>query len=207
MGCMDKGTVIERALSKLGDREFVERTATEDPVRRAYDFILRKANALHRWSFARVIGRKAEVKERDAEGWAKMNYIEIPYDCLRMEHVTTERGIKVRHSEFGIRPGAGIRIAAVEGVEKGDTLLLTYIADLIALNVEPPDESPYFCEGVICALAADLAMSIINNEQMAQAYNEEARVAFQRAIDNDARQWQSNDQHPLRGILRREILR
>ena len=35
-GGMDRGTVIQRALEKLGEREYVEETATEDPVRRAY---------------------------------------------------------------------------------------------------------------------------------------------------------------------------
>ena len=205
-GGMDRGTVIQRALEKLGEREYVEETATEDPVRRAYDVVVRRCNARFKWSFCRVTGRELGVKERDEEGWRRGYYVELPDDCMVVEAVRRESGEKVRHSEFGIDPERRQRVVFVEGVGKDSKLYLDYIADIVTLGGVLPDSAPYFCEGVICELAGELAISIVSNAELAAAYKAEARENLQRAIDMDARQWKSNDQHPLRGIMERNIL-
>ena len=206
MGGMDRGTVIQRALEKLGEREYVEGTATEDPVRRAYDIVVRRCNGRYKWSFARVVGRILEVKERDEEGWGRGYYVELPEDCLMVESLMTERREKVRHSAFGIEPETRKRVVYVEGVGKGSKLYLDYIADIITLGGVLPDCAPFFCEGVVCELAGELAISIVSNADLAAAYKAEARENLQRAMDIDARQWKSNDQHPMRDIMRSNIL-
>lgn len=202
---MDRGTVIQRALEKLGCREYVEGTATEDPVRRAYDVVVRRCNGRFKWSFARVSGRRLEVKERDEEGWERGFYVELPDDCLIVESIMTERREKVRHSEFAVDPETRRRVVLVEGVDRETRLYLNYTADIITLGGVLPDSAPYFCEGVVCELASELALSIVSNKNLAEAYKAEARENLQRAIDIDARQWKSNDQHPLRDVLGRNI--
>ncbi len=206
MGGMDKGTVIQRALEKLGEREYVEKTATEDPVRRAYDIVVRRCNGRYKWSFARVVGRRVKVQEREGKHWKKGYYVELPDDCLLVESLTDGSGEKVRHSEFCIEPEERKRIVLVEGVEKESDLYLNYTADIVTLGGVLPDSAPYFCEGVICELAAELAISVVSSGDLAAAYKAEARENLQRAMDIDARQWKSNDQHPMREILRSNIL-
>ena len=154
----------------------------------------------------RVTGRELGVKERDEEGWRRGYYVELPDDCMVVEAVRRESGEKVRHSEFGIDPERRQRVVFVEGVGKDSKLYLDYIADIVTLGGVLPDSAPYFCEGVICELAGELAISIVSNAELAAAYKAEARENLQRAIDMDARQWKSNDQHPLRGIMERNIL-
>lgn len=202
---MDKGTVIQRALEKLGEREYMENTATEDPIKRAYDIVVRRCNGRFKWSFARVTGRKLEVKERDDEGWERGFYVELPDDCLIVESITDARRNKVRHSEFAINPETRKRIVFIEGVNKETELYLAYTADIITLGGELPESAPYFCEGVVCELAAEIAISIISNADLAAACKAEAAQNLQRAIDIDARQWKSNDQHPLRDIMKSNI--
>lgn len=205
---MDKGSVIERALSKIGAREHVDRTATDDPVRRAYDFVLRRCNALHKWSFCRVTGFAVTVvKGGDGERWREAAFIVLPDDCLRLEEIRNVRGEKIRHSEFCTDPQTRMRYVLVPGYSGGEKLFITYTCDLVNLDGNLPDYAPFFCEGVILYLAAELAESITARFDLADKLRQEGEKAMQQAIDMDARQWLSNDQHPWRDIERRDIFR
>lgn len=126
----------------------------------------------------------------------------VPSDCLRIMEVVDECGRKLRHWSLSMDVDRQERILIAPGE---GAAYLTYTADLIQCGSAIPDFAPMYCNGVIALLAARLAPSMLGNEQLGQMLFQEAEGYLREAILQDKRQERSNDQHPLRGILERDI--
>lgn len=232
---MDKFAIITQALMRLGEREYKQGSAVYEPARIFFPVAMREANARHNWSFARRLfvplrplakhehhgahavnaPERHEKAPRDhvghhcprehekrREGAFKCVFV-VPEDCLRIIGLYDKGFRKVDTWHLGVDPDTQQRVIyAPEAAEPR----LTYVADLVAAGGCIPDHAPLYCAGVVSLLAARLAPAILGNEQIGQQLQAEAERYLQEAILQDRRQDASNDQHPLRSILERDIL-
>lgn len=209
---MEKMQVVQLAYAELGEREYVENTATYDAVRAVYDVVLRRAQARFHWTWARVSGRRLEELDGEAaedgggvsERRRGSRYFMVPADCLSVYGLEDADGRAVRHWEIGVDPVSMERCVVAEGAE--GEVYMTYTSDLVARGGSVPDEAAEFCEAVVLMLAGKLARAVESNYELAGDLEQRAELAMQRAMVKDARQWASGKQDPLRGVLRRDIL-
>lgn len=181
MGCgkvidMDKTTVCTLALSRLGEQEYKEDTATFKPCEKWYTFVLRRAAARYNWTFT----KRRVVLARDEES----GRYEYPLDCLKLVKFWSG-GEEVRDVELR---ADGIYVTGEEGKAPPGELEVTYQSDLVGLKGELPDKAPEFCEGVICMLASRVAMELGTQGQLSQVLAEEAERHFADAIATDRQQ-------------------
>ena len=111
--------IVQLAYAEIGEREYVEDTATYDPVRAVYEVVLRRANARYHWTWARVSGRRLEElsgggeEHGGVERRANARYFEVPADCLSVYALEDGDGRAVRHWEMGVDPVSMARCVVV----------------------------------------------------------------------------------------------
>lgn len=179
---MDKQTVFEHALTRLGQQQYRANAETRAACEQTYQRVLRLALARHAWNFSRVIA----TLTRGADGT-----FTLPADCIRLQTVL-HGGHKVRHFDiFGRTLTCDAPSASVT---------ITYQSDLSNIGGGLPDTAPFFEEGVISLLAAKISPIITGNPAPQTDLEQEAEHYFRRAATLDAYQNRSNDQHPLSEI-------
>lgn len=194
---MNRTTVYEHALRLLGEVNYKKHTATDGVCVQLYPDVVRFANAIANWSFARTKRTLAPLGSTATDG---IYTYTLPADCLRVLKVLdTATSKKVRHfSIYG-------RTLEVEG-HPSSNITLVYISDLLACREDLPDEAPIFCQYVIHLLAAKIAPSITGNMQLTAQLNAEATQLMHQALTQDRQQARSNDQHPMAAIMDNNIL-
>lgn len=123
---------------------------------------------------------------------------------MRIISLHDETGEKAREWTLAMDSDRQERIVHVPYVQAAT---LNYTADLLQCGGAIPDFAPAFCNGVIALLAARIAPSVLGMEQMTQQLIAESEAYMREAILEDKRQDRSNDQHPLKDIMRRDVLR
>ena len=183
---MDKGTIIARALAKLGNRQYQTAAGTQDPAEQHFADVLLECNAAEDWSFCRA---KTSI-ERSQSG-----IYPIPVDCLRITRVSTADDRDMLPHGFELCNGH------LEARDYTDPITLRYIRRLLPHSGGTPD-TPQFNNYIIALLAARIAPQIIGGaegQQLADKYTQEAELARSRAIYHDRAQDRANDQRPRIG--------
>ena len=233
---MDIVTVINQALSLIGDRVYKEGSATSAPLKLHYNSVVRRCLLKHDWSFARVLDKEVKATHRHihkehgghhekhdeekprhelAEKMNRMNrswieddvYYLLPADCLVVRDLKDSvSGRRLKEFQVGVDTQTYNRIVRSEELA-GAPLLVTYTSNLMSLGGELPDVAGGFIDGVVYTLAAAISPVLGVDLQMASYLRAEGERILGEARVIDARQDASNDQHPLKEILGNDILR
>lgn len=194
---MNRTTVYEHALRLLGEVNFKKHTATDGVCVQLYPDVVRFANAIGNWSFARNKRTLAPLASTANDG---VYTYTLPADCLRVLKVLDTASMK-KVRKFSIYG----RTLEIEG-HPSSNITIIYTSDLLACREDLPDEAPLFCQYVIHLLAAKIAPSITGNMQLTAQLNAEATQLMHQALTQDRQQARSNDQHPLESIVANNIL-
>ncbi len=184
---MDKGTICTMALRLMGTADYVKDSPGYNACELYFSQALHELLAAHDWSFA----RRRKVLAKDEGG----QFI-IPEDCLRVIEL---EGLK-NWRKYGKR----IR---VEGDEvPGKEVAMIYTTSSMANRGEIPDNVPEFARALVVRLAAYIAPSVANNPGLRVGFEREAQEVLNMAMTHDTQQDNSNDQHPLAGLLDNSLL-
>ena len=184
---MDKSTICTMALRLMGQSDYVKDSPGYNACELFFSQALYELIAAHDWSFA----RRRKVLARDEGG----QFI-IPDDCLRIIELEGLKHWRV----YGQR----IR---VEGDEEPDgDVVLVYTSSSMANRGEIPDGLPEFARALVVRLAAYICPSVANNPSLRINFEREAQEVLDRAMTHDTQQDNSNDQHPLEGLLNSSIV-
>ena len=93
-----------------------------------------------------------------------------------------------------------------EGNECPSRLQVRFLSNDLALAEMLPDNAPLFVEAVKCLLAAKMATTVTGKPQNVGVFLDLYRRYIADALHHDVSQRGSNDQHPLKDILKRSIL-
>ena len=85
-------------------------------------------------------------------------------------------------------------------------LQVRFLSNDLALAEMLPDNAPLFVEAVKCLLAAKMATTVTGKPQNVGVFLDLYRRYIADALHHDVSQRGSNDQHPLKDILKRSIL-
>lgn len=185
---MDKITLFNQSLHKLGDREYYRDTPSGKECDLWFPVVLHEALMFGAWSFA-----SKEVMLHPASD----NEFVLPVDCVRVLYVGAplyrilERRIKI--TPVGYFPPHEGRLP------------VRYLSNDMAKEERLPEQEPLFCRGVMLLLAARIAPKLTSEAQLAMVLEAEATNVLRDALHRDAIQQCSNDQHPLRDILNNSI--
>ena len=91
-------------------------------------------------------------------------------------------------------------------VECPSRLQVRFLSNDLALAEMLPDNAPLFVEAVKCLLAAKMATTVTGKPQNVGVFLDLYRRYIADALHHDVNQRGSNDQHPLKDILKRSIL-
>lgn len=186
---MDKVTLFNRALQKLGEREYYR----DSPSGKACDLwfpqVLHEALMFGAWSFA--------TKEVELHPGKKEEGFEIPRDCIRVLEVDALR--------WRMRGRRIVLEKLWEGPGHGEVLKLTYLSNDLAKREELPEQEPLFCNGVMLLLASRLSMKLSSDPNMEIKLEQQAQEALSQALHLNVVQSHSNDQHPLVDILNQSL--
>lgn len=196
---MDRATIYQLALLKLGNYEYEEGSPPALACERLYPHVMRMANAWYDWSFCNVRKVLEGDKKKDYGG-GRWLYA-LPAGCLKLKKVLTYDGHKkIREPELVAR---GLTV----GDDGADGVMVDYQADLVGTAGELPDMNPEFCEGVAALLASNLALNITGRYDLGKNLKEETRQYFSRAIAHDKQQDWSNDKDPMTLLMKNNFLR
>lgn len=175
------------ALRLVGQSDYVKDSPGYNACELFFPQALYELLAAHDWSFA----RRRKVLARDDGG----QFI-IPSDCLRIIELEGIRNWR----KYGER----IR---VEGDEPPQAdVAMVYTSSSFANRGEFPDHLPEFTRALIVRLAAYICPSLANDKDLRINFEREAQEVLDRAMTHDTQQDNSNDQHPLAGLLNNSLL-
>lgn len=192
---MDKMTVYRSALALVDGKDYVENSATQDPLDLFYPQVLKYANARYNWSFTRAAKK---LHKETSSPYSRSSAFKLPADVLNIQYIMDAAGRRVNTIQI-----LGSQRLLV--TEPATDITLVYTSDKIAVDQELPDTAPEFCQGVICLLAARIAPKIQGNAQNVAALEAMAEQEFMKALTRDTQQEASNDQNPIPAILSRRI--
>lgn len=190
---MKKIDLFNRALSRISDNRYVDGTqqaaACENNFRSSIDEVLTMA----RWSFATKHTSLSMHSSCDG-----VTTFYIPDDCLRLLDVDAPHYKLAQNNSL-------ILDRHVERVK------ITYISnENFGSNYEciPLDADPLFINAVVILLAHKMCMVLTGDKNLELALMQEFQnVVMPQAALINKYQDSSNDQHPLRDILNRGLLK
>lgn len=191
---MDRLTIIDSALSLLGEKPYDNQTGYQRVCDLWFDRVLREANSLFNWTFAR---KRITLTNPDTATHPDSSAFTLPVDCLTLLYVYhhgTNR--KVNNVSLFNRVLVTDRVDAVD---------IVYTSDISASMQELPDSRPEFCQGCIYLLAARISPVVTGNLEVQLKFEEMARHYFHSALTKDEWQHNSNDNHPLSDLLQRNL--
>lgn len=184
---MDKATVCNMALRLLGEHEYVPGTPGHDACELFFAQVYKEVLSAGYWTFAR---RKVKLTQ-DAQG-----RYPLPHDCLNVEGLSG-----VLH--WGVY---GDCIVPNNRWDVVDEVWVTYTSSTLANREEVPDRNAAFIRALVCHLAAACCVAVTNDERRRQGLEQEYQVWLNAAMTQDAKQDNSNDQHPLERIMKSSIV-
>lgn len=184
---MDKATVCTMALRLIGEYEYEAQSSAWNACEVYYKQALDELAAGHDWSFF----RRRAVLTKNEEG-----EYEIPFDCIRIVQLRGLRNWRIYGTM--IRPDSPYDI-------EGEVEMI-YTSNCMSNRGEVPDTVPEFVHALVARLAGYLAAALAANQQLRLAMEQECEVWLDRAMTHDTQGDNSNDQHPLKGLLARDIL-
>lgn len=175
----------------LGNYQYQEGTATDDPCVQWYPIVLRQMNAARNWTFAR---KKVKLTGAQAAEVGEGRYeYELPYDFLKLLHVYREGGEKLVEAPM---------LYADRKLEVGEdgsgAVVVEYVSDLVASEAELPDWNPDFCNAVIYALAARIAPQVAGNFELVDSMEARSRDSLSSAILYDRQQIERDDAYGVK---------
>ncbi len=188
MGGMDKGTICTMALRLIGSSDLASGSSGQKACELYFSQALYELLAAHDWSFAR---RRRVLEPEEFEEVYK-----LPDDCLRIIEV---QGLKNWRKY-------GRHIHPDKDCEPEKEVALIYTSSSMANRGEVDDNVPEFTRALIVRLAAYIAPSVANDKQLRWQLEQEAQEILSAAMTHDTQQDNSNDQHPLRGLLDNSLL-
>lgn len=187
--------ICNRALSKLGQRHITALGKSQDPISMQCSLLYHPARketlSACRWSFAvkaDTIIALPEVKGVDVLPPPFKRQFPLPTRCLRVLDVPLSRWSLM-----------GRRLVAPGDI---DALVITYIDDV----EDTTRFDPLFVDALVCRLAEKLALPVTGSHSLRQnLLNEYHKILLPQASHINQVQHNSNDQHPLQGILKRSL--
>lgn len=184
---MDRATVCELALQKVGKFEYVSGTPGYEVCRSQFPLLYREMLQMGDWCFARRCVQLAAGVNGEYE---------LPPDCLRI--------VKLEGLSNWYRYGRCVRPASDCWYE--GTVWLTYTSSSLANRGEVPDnEAPIFVQALITLLGSRLAVPVANDRQLCVSLEQQGQALLMQALALDVQQDSSNDQHPLNRILKQSV--
>ena len=184
---MDKATICPMALRLVGEYEYEAQSSAWNACEVYFKQALDEMAAVHDWSFF----RRRSVLSKNSEG----EYT-IPFDCLRIVELRGLRNWRI----------FGTRIRPESDRDPGGDVEMVYTSNCMSNRGEVPDTVPEFVHALVCRLAGYLAASLAANQQLRIAMEQECEVWLDRAMTHDTQNDNSNDQHPLKRLMERDIL-
>lgn len=192
--------VKQRALYKLGEREYIANAATESPIDTMFPEVLREANHAGHWSWARVKATLTPGTDTHAHEYA------LPGDFLRL--------ISVKDSDDRLRYREpweliGTNIVTASGSVTPSSLTVRYTRDIqltstgSAVDSITLPDAPDFIEYLVTLLAARCAPAIIGaapGMQLESSLSQLSEQLLMKALTRDKQQDSSNDHDPDRDI-------
>lgn len=192
---MDKSTAITLALNKLGERHYVEKSATHAPIQEHWKLALSYASAVHPWTFTRSI---TTLTPRTSGTSGTLLTYDYPPDALSIIQLTDSSNRRITW-----RPYADRTLITVNAPTDHPTCI--YNNNSLTSSETLPDSDPAFINFFLALLASYIAPCILGGEQgisVSQALMQEAMAHLAEARTRDTQQWASNDDaHPLRTYL------
>ena len=186
-GGMDKATICSMALGLVGSAHYAVGTPEYDACDLYFGQLYGELLAGHDWSFA----RRRVTLERCEHGWL------MPCDCLRVIEL---RGLN------NWRIYGGHLCAEDDAVADGEVVMV-YTSSQLADRGELPDTMRMFARALILRLGGALAAAVVHDQRLSGWLMQEAEGARQEAMRLDTQQDNSNDQHPLTGMLGNSLTR
>lgn len=192
--------VKQRALYKLGEREYIANAATESPIDTMFSGVLREANHAGHWSWARAKASVSQGTSTHAHEYA------LPGDFLRLISVK-DADDRLRYREPWELIGKSI--VTTSASDSPASLTVRYTRDIqltssgsAVTSISLPDD-PDFIEYLVALLAARCAPAIVGaapGMQLESSLNQLAEQLQMKALTRDKQQDSSNDHDPDRDI-------
>lgn len=184
---MDKSTVCNMALRLLGEHEYVSGTPGHAACELFFAQVYKEVLSAGYWTFAR---RRVRLH---ADGDSKYP---LPHDCLNIERLDGMMHWAV----------CGDCVVPNNRWDVVDEVWVTYTSSTLANRAEVPDRNAAFIRALVCHLAAACCVPVTNDERRRQALEQEYQIWLTTALTQDAKQDNSNDQHPLERIMNGSIV-
>lgn len=188
--------ICNRALSKLGQRQIVGLAQSKDPISMQCSLLYHPARketlCACRWSFA--------VRAETLTSLPELKGVEEIAPPFTAQYLLPTRCLRVLDVPLKKWSLAGRRLLTMG--HGRDSLTITFID-----NVEDGSVfDPLFVDALVCRLAEKLALPVTGSHSLRQSLlNEYHKVLLPQAAHINQVQHQSNDQHPLSGILGRSL--
>ena len=197
--------IKQRALYKLGEREYIANAATESPINAMFPGVLREANRAGHWSWAKT---RAKVSKGTAVDG--MTPYALPGDFLRLITVKDADDTCLYREPWELR-GKSIYVNGNAPTQ----LCVRYTRDLQltstgqAVSTPTLPDDPAFIEYLVLLLAARCAPAIVGAQPGMTLETNLTQLAEQQkmvALTQDKQQDSSNDHDPTRDIWTHRVM-
>lgn len=234
---MDKATICLQALNLIGEHCYAPDRPSYDACEIYWQPCYLQLLQTHDWAHARrrrllrtmlvyadtlepyvaddvadkYTDAQVEAGNVEEETRAVIHSWRIPVDCIRVVELYGLRhwriyGRNIISEDVNRRAGQPPTSTDTDADGAADVWAV-YTSSSLGDDGQLPDIAVSFCEALTYLLASRLALSVRHDDNMAASMYQLYEGSRQRAIDIDVRQDGSNDQHPLEGILARNIMR
>ena len=189
---LDRNSIFTLALQRLGESEYVAKSAAKDPCQVWYVPCLREACGIFNWSFTKRATVLTRTPHEGYKQFGKALY-QYPAGWVKGVEYRTPEGVRITEPEV---VAEGILVPEEECPER---LMVRYQDDgtMLEGSVEVAP-NPEWVAGFVCLLASRIAMPVCGSGTLADALRQEAQWHFRVAIAIDRQQDSSNDIDPVR---------
>lgn len=202
--------IKQRALYKLGEREYIANAATESPIDTMFSGVLREANRAGHWSWARA--RKQISKSSiSVDTWVYA----LPGDFLRLISLKDYTDTNLYRDQWELVGKQIMMPANVDSSTLPASLIVRYTRDLQltstgqAVSTPTLPDDPAFIEYLVLLLAARCAPAIVGAQPGMTLETNLTQLAEQQkmvALTQDKQQDSSNDHDPTRDIWTHRVM-